>query len=112
MPLIQCRSAPVPVASSAQATGVTDGKLETQSGTSTPRSSSAAKVDARPSATVRSSMSVRSEAAWGGGVAEVAERDQRPQGKQDEGREEDREREDDHPRHRDEEGEPPRAAAL
>ena len=42
MPLIQCRSAPTPVTISAQATGVTEGKLETQSGTSTPRSSSGA----------------------------------------------------------------------
>ncbi len=61
MPLIQCRSAPTPVAISAQATGVTEGKLETQSGTRTPRSSSAPKVGARPSSTARSSMSVRSE---------------------------------------------------
>ena len=34
MPLIQCRSAATPVTISAQATGVTEGKLETQSGTS------------------------------------------------------------------------------
>ena len=32
MPLIQWRSAPTPVTISAQATGVTEGKLETQSG--------------------------------------------------------------------------------
>ena len=50
MPLIQCRSAPTPVTISEQATGVTEGKLETQSGTSTPRSSSAPKVGARSSA--------------------------------------------------------------
>ena len=31
MPLIQCRSAATPVTISAQATGVTEGKLETQS---------------------------------------------------------------------------------
>ena len=49
MPLIQCRSAATPVTISAQATGVTEGKLETQSGTSTPRSSSSPKVGARPS---------------------------------------------------------------
>ncbi len=61
MPLIQWRSAPTPVTISAQATGVTDGKLETQSGISTPRSSRAAKVGARCSATARSSMSVRRE---------------------------------------------------
>ena len=61
MPLIQWRSAPTPVTISAQATGVTEGKLETQSGTSTPRSSRAPKVGARPSSTARSSMSVRSE---------------------------------------------------
>ena len=61
MPLIQCSSAPVPVAISAQATGVTDGKLETHSSTSTPRSSSFSNVGARPSATVRASMSLRSE---------------------------------------------------
>ena len=61
MPLIQWRSAATPVTISAQATGVTDGKLETQSGTSRPRSSSASKVGASPSSIVRSSMSVRSE---------------------------------------------------
>ena len=61
MPLIQWRSEPTPVTISALATGVTEGKLETQSGTSTPRSSRAPKVGARPSATARSSMSVRSE---------------------------------------------------
>jgi hypothetical protein len=61
MPLIQWRSAPTPVTISAQATGVTEGKLETQSSTSVPRSSSAAKVGALPSSTARSSMSVRSE---------------------------------------------------
>ena len=41
MPLIQWRSEPTPVTISAQATGVTEGKLETQSGISTPRSSRA-----------------------------------------------------------------------
>ena len=53
MPLIQWRSAPTPVTISEQATGVTEGKLETQSGTSTPRSSRAPKVGARCSATAR-----------------------------------------------------------
>ena len=48
MPLIQWRSAPTPVTISAQATGVTEGKLETQSGTSTPRSSRAPKVGRPP----------------------------------------------------------------
>ena len=61
MPLIQWRSAATPVTISAQATGVTEGKLETQSGTRTPRSSSAPKFGALPSAIARSSMSVRSE---------------------------------------------------
>jgi hypothetical protein len=61
MPLIQWPSAARPVTISALATGVTEGKLETQSGTSTPRSIRAPKVGARPSSTVRSSMSVRSE---------------------------------------------------
>ena len=44
MPLIQWPSAPTPVTISALATGVTEGKLETQSGTSTPRSIRAPKV--------------------------------------------------------------------
>ena len=61
MPLIQCWSAPTPVTISEQATGVTEGKLETQSSIRTPRSSSAAKVGARSSAIARWSMSVRSE---------------------------------------------------
>ena len=61
MPLIQWRSAPTPVTISEQATGVTEGKLETQSAISTPRSISAAKFGARPSSTARCSMSVRSE---------------------------------------------------
>ena len=61
MPLIQWRSEPTPVTISEQATGVTEGKLETQSSIRTPRSSSAAKLGARPSATARLSMSVRSE---------------------------------------------------
>jgi hypothetical protein len=61
MPLIQWRSAATPVTISAQATGVTDGKLETQSGISTPRSSSFPKVGARPSRTASSSMSLRNE---------------------------------------------------
>ncbi len=61
MPLIQCWSAPTPVTISEQATGVTEGKLETQSSTRTPRSSSAAKVGARSSAIACRSMSVRSE---------------------------------------------------
>ena len=61
MPLIQWRSAATPVTISAQATGVTEGKLETQSGISFPRSRRASKVGALPSSIVRSSMSVRSE---------------------------------------------------
>ena len=61
MPLIQWRSAPTPVTISALATGVTEGKLETQSSISTPRSTRVAKVGARPSAIARCSMSVRSE---------------------------------------------------
>ena len=61
MPLIQWRSAATPVTISAQATGVTDGKLETQSGTRLPRSRRAAKVGASPSSIVRSSMSVLNE---------------------------------------------------
>ena len=61
MPLIRCWSAPTPVTISEQATGVTEGKLETQSGISTPRSSSSPKYGARSSATARRSMSVRSE---------------------------------------------------
>ena len=61
MPLIQWRSAATPVTISAQATGVTEGKLETQSGTSCPRSRRAPKVGAAPSEIVRSNMSVRSE---------------------------------------------------
>ena len=61
MPLIQWRSAPTPVTISAQATGVTEGKLETQSSTSTPRSTRAPKFGARPSSIARRSMSVRSE---------------------------------------------------
>ena len=61
MPLIQCPSGPTPVAISEQATGVTDGKAETQSPISVPRSSRVAKLGARSSATARSSMSVRSE---------------------------------------------------
>src|SRR3954464_13394191 len=61
MPGMQCRSGPSPVAMSEQATGVTDGKADTQSPISVPRSSSSAKLGARPSAVARSSMSVRSE---------------------------------------------------
>ena len=52
---------PVPVAISALQTGVTVGNAETQSPTSTPRSSSPAKLGASPATIVRSSMSVRSE---------------------------------------------------
>src|ERR1700743_1137939 len=48
MPLIQWRSAPTPVTISEQATGVTEGKLETQSSISTPRSTNAPKLGARP----------------------------------------------------------------
>ena len=61
MPLIQWRSAPTPVTISAQATGVTEGKLETQSGIEH------AALDQRPEgrrAALRDrplSMSVRSE---------------------------------------------------
>ena len=59
--MIQWRSAPTPVTISALATGVTEGKLDTQSGTSTPRFSSFAKVGASPSRAASSSMSVRIE---------------------------------------------------
>ena len=61
MPLIQCRSAATPVTISAEATGVTDGKDETQSSTRTPRLTSRPKVGARPSEIAWSSMSVLSE---------------------------------------------------
>jgi hypothetical protein len=61
MPTIQWRSGPTPVTISALATGVTEGKLDTQSGTSTPRRRSLAKVGALPSLTASSSMSVRIE---------------------------------------------------
>ena len=58
MPLIQWPAGPVPVTISELATGVTEGKLETQSGTSSPRSRSAPKVGATSSSIARSSMSV------------------------------------------------------
>src|SRR6478609_3473374 len=61
MPLMWWCCGPEPVAMSEHATGVTDGKAETQSPISAPRSSRAAKLGARSSATARSSMSVRSE---------------------------------------------------
>ena len=61
MPLIACRSGRSPVTISEQHTGVTDGNDETQSRTSVPRSSSAAKWGASPLDAARSSMSVRSE---------------------------------------------------
>ena len=63
VPSVENRRGPIASVSpdGRQATGVTEGKLETQSGTSTPRSSSAPKVGARPSSTARWSMSVRSE---------------------------------------------------
>ena len=61
MPAMQCRSGPTPVAISEQATGVTDGKAETQSPIRLPRSSRVEKFGAKSSATARSSMSVRSE---------------------------------------------------
>src|SRR5256885_3414212 len=61
MPLMQWRSGPTPVAMSEQATGVTDGKAETQSPISVPRSSSVAKLGAKSSAIARSNMSVRRE---------------------------------------------------
>src|SRR5581483_7367626 len=52
---------PEPVAMSEQATGVTEGKAETQSPIRVPRSSRAVKLGARSSADARSSMSVRRE---------------------------------------------------
>jgi hypothetical protein len=46
IPITQWPAGPVPVIISELATGVTDGKLETQSGTICPRSSSSPKVGA------------------------------------------------------------------
>src|ERR1700750_3091016 len=57
LPIPQCPAGPVPVIISELATGVTEGKLETQSETIRPRSSSSAKVGASPLSTALASIS-------------------------------------------------------
>ena len=57
IPITQWPPGPVPVIISEQATGVTEGKLETQSLTILPRSRSAPNVGAAPSSIARTSIS-------------------------------------------------------